>query len=183
MNMRKIKKEAYLHMGIILVVFLIVNKLLEFYGVRWAQRPYQTLIAIILATVIGFSEVLVRSENQSEYKKDRFLYLLIGAISSVTIIHYIRNIMNGSKKAIINGVITVETSQFIICLIFMVLFFSYVFRESKNRDKIRKEQEEEEIELEKERISNNPKSRNSNEIFKYDDNEREKNEMKEDFLK
>lgn len=130
---KKIIRKAYLHGAIIFVFFMAINIILNILGIKWAIYPYETITAIVFSSVIMFSEITIRTKKQQKYKKNRFIYIMIGAISMITIISYIRDLMSGSVKVLKSGVLTVESCMALISIIFMILFISYVYKELKIR--------------------------------------------------
>jgi len=130
---KKIIKKAHTHGVIIFILFILVNFILDRIGIKWAIYPYQTIIAIIFSSVIIFSEMTIKVNKQQKYKKNRFIYIMMGAISMITIISYARDVISGAVKVVKDGVLTVESCMAIISMMFMILFISYVYKELKIR--------------------------------------------------
>ncbi|MEG0249259.1 MAG: hypothetical protein RR561_02135 [Peptostreptococcus sp.] len=130
---KKIIRRAYIHGAIIFIIFIASNVILDRLAIKWAIYPYQTIIAIVFSSVIIFSEITIRTKKQQKYKKNRFVYIMMGAISMITIISYARDVMSGAVKVIKGGVLTVESCMAIISMMFMILFISYVYKELKIR--------------------------------------------------
>ncbi|WP_101773164.1 hypothetical protein [Peptostreptococcus faecalis] len=133
MNINRIRKNQYMDMILIFFIFMVFNWLLEMRGIKWAEYPYQYVIPLSFSVVVSFSRRLVRFQTREQCNKMKLFYILAGAISMITIISYIRDIMSGTAKVIKSGVLSVETCQFIICLIFMILFLSYLYVEFRSR--------------------------------------------------
>lgn len=131
MDDRQIVKKAYLH-GIVVFAFLyIINKFLNIFGIFWAVKPYGDIIIILFSCIVSFSEITLRINKRVRYKKNRFTYIMIGTISSITVISYLRDMINHTVKIVENGKLTAESCICLIGLIFMILFFSYLYKEFK----------------------------------------------------
>lgn len=127
-NMKVLKEGIF-----ILLPLLILNYVAYWIGFNWATYPYQTILILVFSIVFVYSKnILNRKINI--YKKSRFTMILIGAISSITLISGIRDIMSGHLKIIVNEVLSVEFCHIIISLFFLVLFISYTYIEIQNRE-------------------------------------------------
>lgn len=117
----------------LIVVLLALNYLLAYFDITWATFPYQTVIVIAFSIIIVYTKSILTRKIRL-HKRNRFVFLLIGAISSITIIQGIRDIMSGQLKIIINGVLSVGFCMIIICIMFLAMFMAYVYMELLNRE-------------------------------------------------
>ena len=130
---KKEKISLYINGLSIAVILLAIDRVLAIFGITWAIFPYQTVIIIVFSVVYVYTKSIL-TRKMMLYKRNRFTFLLIGAISSITIISGLRDIMSGHLKIIVNGVLSVEFCMIIICVMFLVMFLAYLYIELLNRE-------------------------------------------------
>lgn len=136
MHNKDIIKRSYLHGIVLFTILAAISIIMEVFGFSWAKRPYEAILILLLSCVVSFSERIIKIRNKSIYKKNRFLFLMIGVISSITVISYVRDIMNNTVKIIKNGLLTEETCIGIIGIMFLCLFFAYLYKEFKTGEEM-----------------------------------------------
>lgn len=133
MKVKGVNKKIIKETSIIMIPLLLLNFVLTKLGFSWAIYPYQTIIILSFSIIFVYSKNIL-SRDINIYKKSRFTMILIGAISGITLISGVRDIMSGELKIIVNGVMSVEFCHLILCVFFMGLFISYAYIEVLNRE-------------------------------------------------
>lgn len=131
MQNKKIIKKAYIHGFSIFAILIIINFALSSFGFLWAKKSYEIIIITLFSCIVSFFEMTIKLNKRARYKRNRFPFLLIGTISSITVISYVRDVINITITITKNGKLTDESCIFIIGVMFLFLFFAYVYKEFK----------------------------------------------------
>ncbi len=131
MQNKKAIRKAYIHGFVIFAILMIINFALSSFDILWAKKSYQIIIITLFSCIVAFFELIIKLNKVARYKINRFPFLLIGTISSITVISYIRDVMNNTITVTKGGKLTDESCIFIIGVMFLFLFFAYVYKEFK----------------------------------------------------
>ena len=131
MQNREIIKKSYTHGLFVFVILMAFNFLLSSFNFVWAKKSYEIIIIVLFSCIVSFSEMTIKLNRRARYKKNRFPFLLIGIISSITVISYVRDVINDTITITKNGILTDESCIFIIGGMFLGLFFAYLYKEFK----------------------------------------------------
>lgn len=131
MRNKKIIRNAYIHGLIIFAILVVMNFVIHFFGFSWAKKSYEAIIIILFSSIAAFSEMTIKLNKRARYKKNRFPFLMIGTIASITVISYVRDVAHHTIAITKNGILTDETCIAIIGFMFLFLFFAYVYKEFK----------------------------------------------------
>lgn len=119
---------------VLFFVALAVNYFLvkEIYDWAYGNMEYVIIISVFLAL---YARLLIISKGVCQISSSRLIFLLVGVVSSVSVISYIRDLSSGQYRFLVDGKISQEASIFIMALIFFLVFVKYFLYEKKRSNK------------------------------------------------
>lgn len=135
-----IRGKIFMHMYIILVIFLFFNALLYSFDIIWINGFHSSILITMIATAIGSVEAIVR-DVYFKNTRESFLALSLLVIGTSLFILSIMHIIDGAS-IISDGELTQEGFSFILSLTILSIGISGVLKFLINKKKEHREGKE-----------------------------------------
>lgn len=126
----KRRKRKTLNLIVIFTITMVVNYFFVNNVYDWADRnmDYSVIISLFFAR---YSIFLISTGEIVKIENSRLIVLLVGAISALSVISFVRDLFSGQYRLLVEGKLSKEGSIFLIAAIFFFVFIKYLVYEKK----------------------------------------------------
>lgn len=126
----KRRKRKTLNLIVIFTITMAINYFFVNNVYDWADRnmDYAVIISLFFAR---YSIFLISTGEIVKIENSRLIVLLVGAISALSVISFIRDLFSGQYRLLVEDKLSKEGAIFLIAVIFFFVFLKYLVYEKK----------------------------------------------------